>query len=273
MKTLLRNIWPGILSGVIALLILAAADAYVVTREIPMKADFINSDELGNVFVVKENQLTKFDKSGEKLHSYTDLYSGRITFVDTHDPFKILLFYQSFGRIQFLDHTLSLVSSTIDLNELSFGLATLACASYQGAFWIYDPTNFELIRMRQSLEVAERSGNLQQATGVALNPNYMLERDNYLYLNDPSTGILIFDKYGTYYRTIPVKGLISFQIFSNRIIFVGGDQINIFDTQLNEQSNTSLPVEGARSVSACLSLDPQRLYVLGTDVLSFYEIR
>ena len=272
MNHLTKKTITGLLMLFVIFVFTAADGSYTLVKEVATEGDYLSSDELGNVFVVHEKQLTKYDKTGKKLHTYTNLYAGDISFVDTHDPFKILLFYQAFGQIEFLDHTLSLTSSRIDLNELSLGLATLACTSYQGAFWVYDPTNFELIRVKQSLEIAERSGNLQQATGIALNPNFMLERDNYLYLNDPATGILIFDKYGTYFKTIPVRGLGSFQIFNNRIIYVADGIVNIYNTLLNEESRTLLPSTEARSVSVCLSLAPQMVYVLEKGKLLFYKI-
>jgi len=125
----------------------------------------------------------------------------------------------------------------------------------------------------QSLQINERSGNLQQVTGYTPEPNYMLERDNFLYLNDPATGILIFDKYGSYYKTVPVKGLASFQVFNRKLIYVEGDQISIYDTKLNEISTTSLPEGEALSVSVCLSLDPQKLYVLKENKLVLYDIK
>ena len=258
---------------ILAISFMAAGDAYLETKVLDIKGDFIRSDELGNVFVVKDNRLIKFNASGEQLHTYSNLSFGDITHLDIHDPFKILLYYQPFGQVEVLDHTLSLTSSAIDLNRLYIGLPTLVCASFQGAFWVYNPINFELIRIDQSLEISERSGNLQQVTGYSIDPNYMSERDNYLYLNDPGTGILIFDKYGSYYKTIPVKGLSSFQVFNNRIIYFIGNEISIYDTRLNELGSTDLPWEDALSVSVCLSLDPQRLYMLGTDKLFFYKIQ
>jgi hypothetical protein len=257
---------------ILLLILVAGDDSYTLERKISLEADFIRSDELGNVFVVKDNQLTKYNKKGEKTHTYSNLYSGDISFVDTHDPFKILLYYPSFGQIQFLDHTLSLSSSKIDLNQLGYGLSTLACASYQGAFWLYDPTNFELIRIDQSLEVSERSGNLQQVTGFAIDPNYMLERDNALYLNDPNTGILIFDKYGSYYKLIPVKDLVTFQVFDRKIIYTQEEKIHIYNTKLNELSSAPLPRSGNKSVTVCLSTDPQMIYVLGNSALHYYKI-
>lgn len=258
---------------ILAVLFMAADDGYHETLQINIKADFIRSDELGNVFVVKENQLTKYSAGGIKMHTYSNLYSGDITFVDTHDPFKIFLYYKDFGQVEFLDQSLSLASSTISLSMLNLELATLACGSYQGAFWVYNPMNFELLRINQQLEVNERTGNLQQATGYSIDPNYLIERDNFLYMNDPAIGILIFDKYGTYFKTIPILGLKSFQVFEKRIIYFKGDKISIYDTKLNEESYTDLPWTSARSVSVCLSVEPQRLYMLGDEGLFFYNIK
>ena len=256
-----------------AVAFMAAGDGYVETRQIEVKGDFIRGDELGNVFLVNNNELIKYSPEGKVLNTYSNLYSGDITFIDTHDPFKILVYYRAFGQVEFLDHTLSLASSTIDLNMLGLSLATLACASYQGAFWVYNPVNFELVRLNAGLEISDRSGNLQAVTGLTLDPNFVLERDNSLYLNDPEQGILIFDKYGTYSKTIPVKGLASFQVFNRKIIYVKGKEINIYDTRLNEMKTTVLPAEDALSVSVCMSLDPQMMYILEKDKLVFYTIK
>src|SRR5210317_1066783 len=244
--------------AMIGLLIIfvAGGDAYLLKKKLAVNGDFIRSDELGNVFLVKGNQLTKYNSKGEKVHVYSNLLYGDISFIDTQDPFKILLYYQPFGQIQYLDHTLSLISTTIDLNMHYSGLPSLVCASYQGAFWVYDPIISEMVRVNQYLEISERSGNLKQVTGYNLDPNYMLERDNFLYLNDPYIGILIFDKYGSYYKTIPVKGLSSFQVFDNRIIYFINNEISIYDVKLNELSSTSVPMNDARSISVCLSVEP-----------------
>jgi hypothetical protein len=257
----------------LAALFISADEGYEERLKLKLKADYITNDELGNVFVVNDNQVTKYSADGIMLRTYSNLKLGDISFVDTHDPFKILLYYKDFTHVEFLDQTLSLTSSSIDLTRINLELATLACASYQGAFWVYDPMNFELVRVTAQLTLGERTGNLMQATGHAVDPNYMIERYNFFYLNDPAIGILIFDKYGTYFKTIPIKGLNSFQVSEKRIIYFLGDKISIYDTGLNEDNYTNLPWDGARSVSVCLGLEPQRLFMLGEEELYFYDIK
>jgi len=62
-------------------------------------------------------------------------------------------------------------------------------------------------------------------------------------------------------------------VFDRKIIYIEGNEISIYDTRLNELSTTKLPQDDALSVSVCLSLDPQKLYMLGEDGLDFYDIK
>jgi hypothetical protein len=273
MKVVKKNKWHlSVVLILAALLCLAAGDQYTETARIKTRAGFITSDDLGNVFTVKDNRIEKYGPGGKKLHTYSNNYAGEITFADTRDPFKILLFYQDFGQVEFLDQSLSLSAGSVNLSNLGLELVSLACASYQGGFWVYDPLKAELIRVSQALEISERTGNLQQATGYSLNPNFMIERDNFIYLNNPGSGILIFDKYGSYYKIVPVKGLKSFQVFNHKIIFTENDQISMYDTRLNELNTAGLPLTGARSVAVCLSTRPQMLFMLAGDELFFFQI-
>jgi len=45
-----------------------------------------------------------------------------------------------------------------------------------------------------------------------IQPNFLIEHNGKLYLNSPNDGILIFDIYGSYLKTIPLKNLESFQV-------------------------------------------------------------
>lgn len=254
--------------------LLADGDSiYSEVHRIKVSGDYIRSDELGNVYLVKDKQLSKYSSRARLLHTFSNLYSGSISHVDVQDPFKVLLFYRDFGQVEFLDHTLSLSSTTVELGSLGLELATLACSSYQGAFWVYDPINFELLRISQALEIIDRSGNLRQVSGYTPDPNYLLERDNMVYMNDPEQGIFIFDRYGTYYKLIPVKDLSSFQVFNNAIIYVKEDRLMHHDTELNELTSTPLPGIEFRSFSVCLSVKPEMAFLLTDEELVFYEIR
>jgi hypothetical protein len=47
----------------------------------------------------------------------------------------------------------------------------------------------------------------------------MLEFNNYLYLNDPNIGIILFDIFGAYFKTLPIKSINKFNVVGNKIYY------------------------------------------------------
>ena len=86
--------------------------------------------------------------------------------------------------------------------------------------WYYNPLRFELIRKNQDLTTSNTSANLSNLLNKNIQPNFLVEHNNNVYLNDPKNGILIFDNFGTYLKTIPIYGLSTFQIKEKFIIFI-----------------------------------------------------
>ena len=63
------------------------------------------------------------------------------------------------------------------------------------------------------------------------NPNFILERENTVYVNNPETGILVFDIFGKYIKTLDFKGLEDFQVFNKQLIFREGEKLQAFYLQ------------------------------------------
>ena len=76
-----------------------------------------------------------------------------------------------------------------------------------------------MIRFNSESQTLVKTGNLKRILDIDMNPNFMIEHNGYIFLNNPLEGILIFDIYGTYFKTIPVKGLQHFQVKDNFMFF------------------------------------------------------
>jgi hypothetical protein len=267
----IRNIFFAIFLLTLDLSVFSQINSFSYIKSIPGEFNIISSDELGNLYTVKGNQINKYDINGKFLSNYSNYYAGDITFLDTNDPFKILLFYKEFSQIEILDNTLSPVNK-IDLSELGFDLISLVCASYQDGFIMFNPPFSELIRISQFLEITNRTGNLFKATGIEVNPNFMLEKDNILYLNNPEYGIMVFDKYGTFNRTIAVKNLAGFQVFDRKLIVNTPTEIIIIDPKTLEENIIELPEEEVLQARLSLSMQEKRLFILREESVKIYSM-
>ena len=229
-----------------------------------------SADNLGNIYFVNDDQLSKFDSQGNLLRTYGNKSAGKITFVDVSNPMKILIYYKDFSQIIFLDNTLSITGDPILLDRLDMGQSTLACTSYNSSFWLYEPQLAQLIRFDAVLNLSEKSGNIIQSTGNEINPNFLIEENNFIYLNDPKIGILQFDRYGGYMKTIPVKDLISFQVMDNKIFYlVNHSIIKSYNLKNFEESEINLPEKNINS----FWIGRNKIYLQSDEKLNVYTIK
>ena len=156
----------------------------------------------------------------------------------------------------------------IQLDALGYPLASLVGSSHDNGLWIYDQQNFELLRLNRNLEVEQRTGNLSQLLGIALQPNFIMEKDDRLFLNNPATGILVFDIYGTYSKTIPVKDLKTFQVIEDKILYFQSPTISMWDLPTAEISAFDDPHDTA---AVDMRMEKNAFFVLTKQQLEIYN--
>lgn len=204
-------------------------------------SDAIVTDNLANVYTVTKDKFSKYDMRLKFQKEFSNKNFGNITAADVTNPLRPLLFYRDFGRIIFLDNTLSQNGEPVALEKLGYPLATLAASSYDNSLWIYDQPTFELIRFNTSLEITNRTGNLSQILNIELQPNFILEKDNRLFVNNPATGILIFDVFGTYIKTIPILNLSTFQVADDEVMYFSEGALHAWNITTTETTDYLQP--------------------------------
>lgn len=206
------------------------------------EADLICFDNLLNIYKVKQTELIKYDKNGGFQFRYSDKQLGNIGSVDVTFPLRPLLVYPDINYAVLLDNTLSNNRGNINLLNQGIDLGMLACSSVQNHFWFYDAMNFSLVRTNENFKHVTNTGNLAQVLRIqSLQPNFLKEFANRVYLNNPSTGILVFDIFGTYIKTIPITGLTEFQVNGNELIYFKDGSLFRFNSETYDELEIPLP--------------------------------
>ena len=188
------------------------------------------TDKLGNFYFYKEQEIIKLSPKGDTLFQNSNKTSGNIHFIDVQNPLSILVFYKNQSLVSVLDNTLSEKSNSVDLSQFDLYQVELVSSSIDNDhIWIYNQENTTLLKLNRNLGTTQEIGNLHNLLDIDITPNFMVETNDNLYLNNPETGILVFDKFGTYYKTIPVKGLEKFQIKNNKIYFTQNGFFGYYD--------------------------------------------
>ncbi len=206
-------------------------------NSIEFKGKAFTTDQTGSYYEIYLNQIIKIGKNGQRQFSYSNNILGEISSVDVSNPMKILVFFRDFSKIVILDNTLSEQGGALDLNEVSLEETSLVCTSYNNGIWYYNPLKFQLTRVEHSTKNFNISANISNILNKNIQPNFLVEFNNKVYLNDPVNGVLVFDIYGTYLKTIPIFGLMTFQVKEKFLLYVNqAGQIETYDFFTLEKS-------------------------------------
>lgn len=210
-------------------------------NSVKLAASFIETDNIGNVYTINGFEITKRDISGKEVMKNSALAFGDISSLDASNALKMVLYFKDMSQVIYLDNLLSQRGERVELDFMGYNQVTAICRSYNDGLWVYDQTTFELIRLDEQLQPSAQSGNLNQILGFVPNPNYIREYNNWVYINDPDQGVLVFDWYGSYTKTIPVKGLDKFVIRADKLFFVTKDKLESYDLKTSQFASIQLP--------------------------------
>ncbi len=228
-----------VITGLLFLAFVKQQDASVVIIRAKNNAAYL--DNIGNSYVVNEDEMMKYLANGKFFTRYSNLKLGSITSVDVTNPLKLVVFYKDFQQILFLDNQLSLNSDIVALESLGYEQTELVCASANNSFWIYDKRNNELVRFNENSKKISATGNLKQILRENITPNYMIEHNGFLYLNSPEKGIYVFDIFGAFSKIISLKGLTHFQVNGNILYYQKGMELCSYNYQIFEESCKAIP--------------------------------
>lgn len=198
------------------------------------KIEHVEVDNFGNIYVISQHEISKYNANGIFQKQFSTKRYGKIESVDVMNPLKILAYYKDFQQIVFLDNQLTPSSTPISLENLGYEQASLACASANNSFWVFDNQNNELLKFDNELKTLVKTGNLKRLLDIDIKPNFMQEHNNYLFLNCPNEGILVFDTYGTYSKTIPLKMLKEFTIINGHVFYFENHTLKEYQSQTFE---------------------------------------
>ena len=207
-----------------------------------VSAQFIEVDNVGNIYAVKQSEISKYDTHGNFVMKNSAMAFGEITSLDATNALKMILFFKDLSQIFYLDNQLSNRGERLELDMFGYFQTTAVCRSYNNGIWLYDQTTFELSRFTEQFETTAQSGNLGQVVGAVPSPNYMREYNNWLYVNDEQLGIMVFDWYASYTKTIPIKGLKKFVIRGGKLFYIQENKLQSFDLTTSNFAEIKLPV-------------------------------
>lgn len=218
--------------------------------EVERKHQFMWTDNLQNLYLINESEIEMYSAEGEPKFKNSQLNLGQITSVDFNYSLKPLVFFGSTNTVLILDNTLSVQGNPVNLSDYGLNWVTAAAKSVDNHYWFFDTQTLELVRTDNTFKKVRSAGNISQLLGFNVQPNFIEEHSSWVYVNDPKTGILVFDIFGTYFKQIPIKDLDNFQVTDSYIVYFKDGKIYHYDLKTFTTTETTLPLPSARDARA-----------------------
>lgn len=209
------------------------------------------TDNLGNLYLVSsEGSIKKLGPAGDSMGQFNAVRRfGNLFSIDVSNPLKVLLFYKDFAQVAVLDRFLAQQTS-LDLRRSGVQQPIAAGLSFDAKIWVFDALSNKLKKIDESGRLLMETPDLRTVFPGGLQPQQIIDQDNWVYLYDSLQGLMVFDYYGNFKRKVPIAGWRNLMISSQFIYGISEGKLWSYNVSNLMQNGMQLP----NGLSNCTSL-------------------
>ena len=246
----------------------AAGDSLQLQRSYVLEQpiQYFAVDNLGAYYLItRRNELIKYDEKGQWVGNQREQVLGQLRHVDVFNPLQLLLFYPEVSVLLQLDNMLY-QTNRFEIAGLQLSNQSQVCRSFDNNFWLYDERSFRLRKLAFDLRTVVEGEWLQNEISEILAPSYLAEHAERVYLTDPKVGLLVFDLYGRYLKTMPELGIERMDFWGEHAYFVRSGMV----WRLHLREGTAEPLAIGKYTAKMVRVNQRGLYVwAGNQLLQF----
>ena len=233
--------------------------------------DIWSVDNLGNLYVVQNNSISKLDSSGKQTYAQSIKSLGAISEIEPINAMKLVLFSEEQQSVCFMDNTLSLNGNCKYFDEFDVKNAKLIATSNRpNLIWVLDEYRstillIDIVNDKIIQRVENMKGILNETTDFVA----LIEKDNFLYLTLANGKVFEFD------QMLSETGvqLENFaQISSGKAqqaFYLNNNQINILNLSSNETKSINSPEKNVID----FKIQGEFLYFRSERIISKYSVK
>jgi len=243
-----------------------AGQDYQLVYTIPFNYGKFTTDPIGNCYIYSKGDITKFNPDGLETARYSSRDFGDISFVDATNALKIVVVFKEFSKAVILDAALA-PQATIDLSFPGIPYVNVICSSRESGYWIVDPIGKQIRKLNDQLSIVIDGTPFRQVSGSEIEPLILIDSGNWLVLNTNGNGLLIFDRFGTYYKTIMDVPPVQFQANGHDLLYKDGTGMVKIDIRSGKTDRFLLPEN--KEDDRC-RVEGNRIFIKSLNTLKIY---
>jgi hypothetical protein len=222
--------------------LLSGQEQIRLSGQLPYEVSWAGTDQLGFHYIIThKEEVLKLGSDGRVLSQYAQTRFGKPQWMDLSNPLKVLLWFDDFKTIVWLNRSLTPVGET---NLIDAGLPevrTLAAAR-DGNIWLYDEPAFKLRKINPSGQALLESTALNAFLDSTPVITCIRETDSGVWAATQSHGLLRFDIFGQFQQRFPITDSIqTFVCIGPYIAYIQEGKIKFVIIQQGIEKTIPLP--------------------------------
>lgn len=194
-----------------------------------VNAKEVQLDLMGNIYLINDHSLIKKSICMDDFIQFQFPFIGNNITLDASNSFKILLFFSNSRKIVYLNNYLSSVKEFAFPDALRTDEISLVCSSYNNGIWLYNVSQNSLVRYNADFVKQHEVFLNTIIEDASLIPTQVFEVDNQVFLGVPNHGVLIFDKFGSFIKRIPIVYPKLFRYYAGKFYFLNQNSLFGYD--------------------------------------------
>ncbi len=233
--------------------------------------DIWSVDNLGNLYVVQNNSISKLDSNGKQTYAQSIKSLGAISEIEPINAMKLVLFSEEQQSVCFMDNTLSLNGNCKYFDEFDVKNAKLIATSNRpNLIWVLDEYRSTILLIDiVNDKINQRVENMKGILNETADFVDLTEKDNFLYLTLANGKVFEFD------QMLSETGvqLENFaQISSGKgqqAFYLNNNQINILNLSSNDTKSINSPEKNVFD----FKIQGEFLYFRSERIISKYSVK
>lgn len=181
-----------------------------------------------------QGDIIKYDTSGTQINIFSPNNGTLISSIEARFPLKVFVFNKDIQTYLFLDKQFN-PSPEYQLSLPEVDYVNLATFNGRQHLWLVDIGNLNLVKYDLNLNTIISNSALQNYILNDINTlNFIKTYQHQVYVNNQNVGIMVFDDFGNYIKTLPYKGLDFFEFLHDELYFLQNNTlkfVNLYNHQ------------------------------------------
>ena len=209
--------------------------------EVQIESSFFTSDPEKNIYAFSKGFLLKYPPPYTRAYSYDLGKHGQPDNIDVYSGHRVVIYYQASQKLIILNDTLEEIIRPLFLEELGMEEVSFVFTTEDNDLWFYNYSSNSLTKLNGNFVPVIRSVNLNKLFEYPKTPSFMVYYKNNIYINIPSTGVLILDVNGNYKTGLVMPGIIDFQMDGDFICYYRDNSIYRYNPMTHNNNQVNIP--------------------------------